>query len=298
VNRILVTGAEGFIGKKLCHFLNENNYEVITLDTKVSSQKFRHIDIDISDPGMTVILQETKPDVVVHLAAQIDVLTSFSEPEVDLQSNGQGTLNLIRASISSDCQNFVYIASGGATYDSNQLLPIKESGIESPVSPYGLTKLLGEGYVRVFSEKAGTNWTSLALSNCYGPILEHGRGVIFQFWKALSQGMKPVINGESVTRDMVHVDDVCQAILLAIQKPTNSRVNISSGKEVSLLELFEIIKKEMGSLVDPEIRGHNVGEVERSALDNTKAADLLDWTPTISLVQGIRNSLPNKDSFK
>jgi UDP-glucose 4-epimerase len=295
MRHVLVTGAEGFIGKKTCAFLAKTGYQVTTLDKNESSQEFNHLKIDISDKSIGDRLKEIKPDVIVHLAAQIDVLGSFEQPLLDLRSNGEGTLNLISASIESGCENFVYIASGGAIYDSNQSLPIQETGIEFPVSPYGLTKLLGEGYVRVLSEKAGTQWSSLALSNCYGPVLEHGRGVIFQFWKALSNGKPPFINGKSVTRDMIHVDDVCRAIALAIEKPTNSRVNISSGKEVSLVELFQNISKELHTKIAPELREHIIGEVERSALDNKKAADLLGWVPMISLEVGIRDSLPKKD---
>ena len=242
-----------------------------------------------------MIFQEIRPDVVIHLAAQINVLKSFEQPFHDLQSNGQGTLNLIQASIESGCTNFVYIASGGATYDSNQSLPIGENGQENPVSPYGLTKLLGEGYVRIFSEKAGTHWSSLALSNCYGPLLEHGRGVIFQFWKALNEGKSPIINGIEVTRDMIHVDDVVRAIQLVIESPTNSRVNISSGSEVTLLQIFELLRNEMRSNIEPEIREHIKGEVERSSLSNKKAFEILGWEPKISLALGIQASLPSKE---
>ena len=295
MKRVLVTGAEGFIGKNVCRFLVKNGYQIVTLDKNKSSQEFKHIQLDVTDASISKTLQEIRPDVIVHLAAQIDVMGSFEDPIVDLRSNAEGTLNLIRSSIESGCANFVYIASGGALYDSNQVLPIKEDGIELPVSPYGLTKQLGEGYVRVFSEKASTQWSSLALSNCYGPVVEHGRGVIFQFWNALSNGKTPFINGKSVTRDMVHVDDVCRAIALTIEKPTNCRVNISSGKEVSLLVLFQIISRELKSEVAPELRDHIAGEVERSALNNSKAFNLLGWTPAITLEEGIKNSLPKKE---
>jgi len=298
MKRILITGAEGFIGKELACSLKKLNYEVFTLDRLNSSQEFKHFQIDVTDPKISDKLQEIRPDVIIHLAAHINVLNSFVDPVQDLRSNGEGTLNLIQASIECGCKNFIYIASGGATYDSYQSLPISENGHEYPVSPYGLTKLLGEGYVRILSEKAGTLWSSLALSNCYGPVLEHGRGVIFQFWNALRNGKSPIINGASVTRDMIHVDDVVRAIILAIEKPTNCRVNISSGIEVTLLEIFELLKNEMRSNLSPELRDHIRGEVARSALSNRKAFELLRWEPTISLSTGIRASLPKEKTPK
>ena len=141
------------------------------------------------------------------------------------------------------------------------------------------------------SEKAGTGWSSLALSNCYGPVVDHGRGVIFLFWKAISNGETPFINGINVTRDFVHLGDVVSAIILALGKPVNSRINISGGKEISLLQLYESVAKVMNSSVKPVLRDPVLGDILRSCLSNERAKSMLGWSPKIDLATGLKMSL-------
>ena len=176
-------------------------------------------------------------------------------------------------------------------------MPLNERSAELPQSPYGLTKNLAEGYVRIFAEKNGSQWSSLALSNCYGPIDEHGRGVIYNFAKALSSGTTPAIYGKDVTRDFVFVSDVVDAICLAISNPTNMRVNISSDSETSLLELYFEIAREMGDIsVKPIIEEPKFGEIRRSRLSNLLAQEIMGWRPKIELSKGLRLSLSGKYS--
>jgi len=290
MSRVLVTGSEGFIGASLVRKLLSDGHQIATLDLKENSNREFHLACNLAESNPTVFFEAFKPEVVIHLAAQIVVTDSISNPENDLMINGLGTLRVIQASIASGCKNFVYIHSGGAIYDSNAKLPLDESSPERPVSPYGLTKNLGEGYVRVLSELADANWSSLALSNCYGPVAEHGKGVIFHFWKSLKENKKPVINGPEVTRDFVYVSDVVDAICLAMNKPTNCRINISSGKEISLIQLYKLIQLELGSSIEPNILHHNPGEILRSCLGNKKASEVLNWQPKIDLEQGIKLS--------
>ena len=266
-------------------------HEVFTLDKRGSSSPEKHFKCDLGRDLPDEAFRRFKPEVVVHLAAQIDVTASFSNPREDLISNGLGTLMLVEASQKSGSTNFIYIGSGGAIYDSNAKPPLSESSALFPVSPYGLTKYLGEGYVRVLSEKFDTPWTSLALSNCYGPVKDHGRGVIYQFWKALKEGRSPHINGPDVTRDFIYISDVVTAIEMAVEKPTFSRVNISSNSEISLIDLFNLISIEFESQIKPTVGKPIIGEVLRSCLSNQKAEELLGWSPTIQLQEGIRLAL-------
>jgi UDP-glucose 4-epimerase len=291
MSRILVTGSEGFIGTQTVKRLTASGHEVFTLDRRGSSNPEKHFKCDLGRDLPDDAFRRFKPEVVVHLAAQIDVTSSFSDPRADLVSNGLGTLMLVEASQKLGGINFIYIGSGGAIYDSNAKPPLSEASPVFPVSPYGLTKYLGEGYVRVLSEKFETPWTSLALSNCYGPVKDHGRGVIYQFWKALREGRSPHINGPDVTRDFVYIDDVIAAIELAIKKPTYARVNISSNSEISLLNLFKVIAIELQSKIEPTIGAPIVGEVLRSCLGNQSAKELLGWSPNISLQEGIKLAL-------
>ena len=131
-----------------------------------------------------------------------------------------------------------------------------------------------------------------ALSNIYGSVLSRKAGVIFEFWNALSKGRPPVIYGKDVTRDFLHVDDAVKAVVLASLKPTNTRVNISSSTEITLLSLYEMIRGHLGVELEPIIKAARNGEILRSCLDNTKAKNVLNWSPKINLETGIQLSIP------
>jgi UDP-glucose 4-epimerase len=288
--RILVTGSEGFIGSNLVSKLG-GFAEIHRLDLKESLNSNSFYKIDLNSPDLLEVMREVKPNVVIHLAAQISVLDSLKDPISDLMINGAGTLNLLRAAIEAGVTNFCYINSGGAIYDKNTNLPISEDALTHPQSPYGASKLLGEYYVQIFCEAAGIGWSSLALSNCYGPVREHGKGVIYQFWKAISENRIPDIYGAEVTRDFVYIDDVVAAIQTAVSKPTMRRVNISSGTETSLIEVFNSIKSILKSDTSPNILAPGFGEIRRSSLSNAQAKQILGWEPKTSFQDGLKKAL-------
>jgi len=188
-------------------------------------------------------------------------------------------------------RKFIFVGSGGAIYDSASPMPVNELANTNPVSPYGLSKLLAEGYVRIFCQEFGIEWASLALSNCYGDVRHHKRGVIYNFYSCLINDDAPVINGAEVTRDFVHVDDVARAIFLAIGKTPNCRMNISSNSEVTLLELCKLVASVLGKEASPNIRELREGDVLRSRLDNSLAKKLLGWSPNVDLISGLKMSL-------
>jgi UDP-glucose 4-epimerase len=286
MEKVLLVGGDGFIGKAVAAKLTKLGIDFEVVDIRPGGTK-----ADIVKDDLEEIFQRFKPSAVVHLAAQIDVRESFVNPVHDLEVNILGTVRLLEAANKAQCRNFVYIASGGAIYDSEGILPHKENANQLPVSPYGVSKGAAEEYVRVLSTRYGSQWSSLALSNCYGPVREHGRGVIYQFWRAISQKEIAKINGPEVTRDFVHVEDVADAICLAIQKPVNRRLNISSNTEISLIDLYKMIAAELGSSLAPEMHSANPGEVLRSKLDNSLALKLLGWAPRIDLEAGIKTAL-------
>ena len=289
MQKILITGSEGFIGKALARSLNSAGYDVITVDNSGNSKSTYKT--DIKDEKILEIFSKEKPDVVIHLAAQIDVMQSFKDPIGDLEINGIGTLNILQAAITSKVSHFIYINSGGAIYDPLSELPIVESAGIRPLSPYGISKFIGESYVRILCEENGIGWTSLGLSNCYGPISENKKGVIYNFVEVLSRQEAPVIYGEDMTRDFIYIDDVVDAITKTLSKPANCRVNISSGIETNILQLFLQIRELLGSKLEPIIAEERFGEIQRNSLSNSLALDVLGWSPTTSLDEGLIKSL-------
>ncbi len=296
VRKVIVTGSSGFIGSRLCDRLRDSDHDVYELDLHGRSKSVNFVEYDLinSDPIMT--FQRIRPNIVIHLAAQTDVLTSFDLVEKDFLTNSYGTIRIVEAAIKSGCENFVYINSGGAIYSNLATLPINEDSISKPISPYGLSKLTGESYLEILAEKYGLPWTSLALSNCYGPVAENPKGVIYQFWKSIVENKQPYVNGQNVTRDFIFVEDVISAIMLSIDRPLNCRVNISSAKETRIVDLYHLIANEMNSLLELEIRPPILGEVARSALDNQRAQKLLGWSPKTTLKKGVALSIKGETS--
>jgi len=297
MKKVLVTGSEGFIGRNFLRVMRLSDCKLVTLEESFKLPNGKRIDISTED--LDPIFARVNPDVVVHLAAKMDVRESFGDPVRDLEVNGLGTLRALVASLNSGCQNFIYVASGGAIYDSDSPMPLTENSPERrPVSPYGLSKRLGEDYVRLLCEKAGASWTSIVLSNCYGQVEDHQRGVIFEFWRAITEGQRPKIYGSEITRDFVHINDVVNALMKAVECPTNTRVNISSQSEISLLDLFNKIAKIMKSEVKPILLDAHIGDVPRNCLSNKKAKEMLGWEPLIGLDEGLLRSLSVPKSEK
>lgn len=292
--RVAITGSSGFIGREVVKKLTEvSEFEIYTIDLHGSGAN--HFNLDITTEEVEIKFLQIRPDVLIHLAAQVDVVKSFENPIGDFSTNVLGTLNLLYASKLAGTKEIIFIGSGGAIYDSSNIMPVDENGKINPISPYGISKYAAESYVRIFAENFGINWTSLALSNCYGDLESHGRGVIFALCKAISEGMQPQINGAEVTRDFIHVEDVANAVLLSIGKKLNCRINISSNTETSLIDLFELISEILNVDIDPIILDPRDGDVLRSELDNSRAYNLLGWRPEIGLRDGLAMSILGRE---
>jgi UDP-glucose 4-epimerase len=292
MTRILLTGAAGFIGTSLTSSLLARGEEVFTTDL-LGLPSDRHVSCDIQSAELKDFVERIKPEVIVHLAAQIDVRHSMTDPILDLKVNALGTLNLLDAALGNGCRNFIYIHSGGAIYDSSSPMPLTEESDVLPASPYGASKLIAEHYVRILCSNKGVNWSSLALSNCYGPINLNKKGVIYEFWRALSADITPHINGPENSRDFIYISDVIEAIEMAIKKPSNSRVNVSSESEITLIDLYNMISDVMKIDKLPIIGPKIPGEVTRSTLSNKKALELWGWAPRVSISEGLQLSVRN-----
>lgn len=289
-HRILITGSQGFIGKTLQKRLvsHPRLYELFTLDRNGFGANHRTVDITSEKLDSAVI--EINPATIIHLAGNVSLQFSIENPLADFNSNALGTLKLILSALKTQCQNFIYITSGGAIYDTSAALPVGETAVTNPVSPYGLSKSIGEEYLKLLAD-GQLNWTSLALSNCYGSVLEQKKGFIYSMWRDLSKGTRPKIYGPTVSRDFVYIRDVLDAIELAIETPTNRRINISSGRGITLIDLYSKITQLLDSNVEPEILPPSPKEVFESCLDNSLARDLLGWRPKVDIDEGLKLSL-------
>ena len=287
---ILITGAKGFIGSSLLGFLQpEHGFKIFTSDI-TDGETIDYV-ADLQNLESLRFVKEISPEVVIHLGAQTSGPASFLDPLHDLSVNAIGTMNLLTALSDVRVKNFIYVNSGGAIYGSGSLLPIEENSPTNPESPYAISKLTGEHITQYFAERYGMEWSSLALSNCYGNFSLNPKGVMFEFHKHLVENLQSNIYGKDVTRDFVYIDDVLEAIKLAIFTPTNCRVNISSGKEITLESLYLLMSSILGKDIQPRILDPIRGQVFRSCLDNERAGKLLGWEPKFTLEQGLRRIL-------
>lgn len=293
--KILITGSEGFIGKALCRRLSfsPGKYELYTLDRNGSGTNHRVV--DITSNQLDLAITEINADTIIHLAGNVSVKFSIENPLVDFKVNAMGTLAIVKSALKTRCRNLIYINSGGAIYDSSAQLPFDEKTPTKPVSPYGLSKLIGEQYLSLLADRY-MSWTSLALSNCYGLVQEQRKGFIYSMWRDLSAGISPKIYGAAVSRDFIYIEDVLDAVELAIERPANCRINISSSRSVTLLELFSKVRDTMVSSLEPVILPSSSIEIADSCLDNSLAMDVLGWKPKVGIDEGLRLSLLSNKS--
>jgi UDP-glucose 4-epimerase len=234
-----------------------------------------------------------EPEQVFHLAAQIDVRVSVSDPVFDLQVNVGGTINLLEASARAGTKRFLFASTGGAIYGEGdgRNLPLDEGADRRPDAPYGQSKLAAEGYLDLFSRLHGLETVALRLGNVYGPRQDpHGEaGVVAIFCGALLSGLTPKVFGDGLqTRDYVYVGDVVSAFLAASGSPATGAFNVGTGREASVLDVGEAIASAYDVSFDPEMAAPRAGEVQRIAISPAKAGAELGWEPRLDLSEGLR----------
>jgi UDP-glucose 4-epimerase len=299
--KILVTGGAGFIGSHIVDALIKEGHDAVVVDN-LSTGKAENIDkkakfykADLQDSNLDKIFKKERPQIVNHQAAQKNVRLSVENPIFYLRSNGLGTLNLLENCIKYNVKKIVFASTGGAIYDSS-ILPVKEGSKLNPLSPYGITKLLGELYLKFYNETYGLKYVSLRYGNVYGPRqdAEGEAGVAAIFSNLMLQNKAISIFGDGKqTRDFVYVGDVVKANLLAMENPKadNQAFNIATCKETSINGLFNLLK----SLTAYESQAIHTkpkkGEVRRMYLSCEKAFQFFGWNPSISLEEGLHNTI-------
>ena len=243
---------------------------------------------------------EHRPELVFHLAAQIDVRRSVADPSFDLAVNVAGTINMLDAARANDSRRFLFASTGGAIYGEGEgrELPLGEEAECLPDAPYGQSKLAAEGYLGLYARLYGVSSAALRLGNVYGPRQDpHGEaGVVAIFSRALLDGGRPRVFGDGgQTRDYISVDDVVRAFLAAAAGDAPGAFNAGTGKETSVLELGAALAGLCDREFDPEMAPARAGEVQRISIDSSRARKELGWTAETGLEAGLRVTV---DSFR
>lgn len=298
--KILVTGGAGFIGSHVVDAYVEQGHEVHVVDNlctglreNVNPRAVFHF-MDIRDPAITDFVADEGFEVLNHHAAQMDVRRSVDDPVYDAEVNAIGTLRLMEGARKGKVKKVIFASTGGAIYGEQDYFPADELHPLRPVSPYGVTKLVGEKYLHYYQFVHGIPYVVLRYANVYGPRQNpHGEaGVVAIFTERLLRGEQPIINGDGLqTRDFVFVGDVVRANLLALDYPRNDVFNIGTGIETDVNTIFRKLRELCGSDV-PERHGPaKPGEQRRSVLDYTHARKELGWEPQVSLDEGLRQTV-------
>jgi UDP-glucose 4-epimerase len=290
--RAIVTGGAGFIGSHVVEALVARDDEVHVIDNLVRGRQENLADgaqlhvADIREP-LDGLFAELRPEVVFHLAAQIDVRVSVVDPVADAQANILGTINVIEAARALGA-NVIFTSTGGAIYGECER-PATEASPRQPLSPYGTSKLAAEEYLATWNRLYGTRHVALRLGNVYGPRQDpHGEaGVVSIFLQRLREGAPVTIFGDgSQTRDYVYAGDVARA-MLAAEKAGGGVFNVGTAIETSVLELWDACCVAAGSRTSAEHAEPRLGELQRSCLDPTAAGDELGWSAATSLEEGL-----------
>jgi len=295
--RVLITGGAGFIGSHLTDALLGRGDDVVVVDD-LSSGQLARLDsratlhkTSITDAGALIgVVKGFQPDLICHLAAQIDVRASVEFPANDAEINVVGTVNVLEAARIAGAR-VLFASSGGALYGRDAPIPSLEDVLPLPESPYGIAKFCAEQYIGLYNRLHQTRHTVLRLANVYGPRQDPAgeAGVITIFCARALAGQAPVIYGDGAqTRDYVYVGDVVRAFLAAADSGRPGTWNIGTGAEVSVLDLVEIIATIAGHQVVPTFDAPRAGELLRSAVAVERAARDLGWQPAKPLIEGIR----------
>jgi UDP-glucose 4-epimerase len=295
--RVLVTGGAGFIGSHLTDALLARGDEVIVVDD-LSAGRVARLDpeatlhkVSITDPGaLTAAVEATRPELICHLAAQIDVRASVDAPADDAQINVVGTVNVLEAARTAGAR-VLFASSGGALYGRDAPIPSREDVLPLPESPYGIAKYCAEQYIGLYNRLHGTSHSVLRLANVYGPRQDPAgdAGVITIFCASALAGEEPVIYGDGTqTRDYVYVGDTVNAFLAAADRGRPGTWNIGTAVEVSVLDLVAIIAGIAGHPVTPRLAASRPGELLRSAVAVDRPAGELGWRAETPLADGVR----------
>jgi UDP-glucose 4-epimerase len=311
--KALVTGGAGFIGSNLVDALLARGDQVVVLDNLATgrrsnldsalAQGARLVVEDVRDANLvTSLLAEERPEVVFHLAAQMDVRVSTAKPVYDAEVNVMGTINMLEATRMCGSRRFIFASTGGAIYGETHVLPTPEDADINSEAPYGQSKFAAEGYCDLWGRLHGLSTASLRFGNVYGPRQDPlgEAGVVAIFCGKLRDGSQPTVFGDGQqTRDYIYVDEVVSAALIASANEVTGPFNVGTGKESSVLDLVEVLGRlgrDMGIIgandpFEAQFAPARTGEVQRSALHTGRSREVLGFEARIALDDGMRRTL-------
>lgn len=314
-SRALVTGGAGFIGSHVVDLLVAEGHDVEIIDDLSTGNRdnappaAKLHELSVVSADAAAIVKEGKFDMLVHLAAQIDVRKSVADPLFDATTNILGTLNLLEAvRLSGRNTRVAFTSTGGAIYGDFNTPPNVEDYPKDPESPYAISKLASEFYLAYYGRLHGLEHVTLRFGNVYGPRQDpHGEaGVVAIFCSRILDGKPVTIFGDGrQTRDYVYVGDVARAVYLGLTRPlpAANRVdtrsfNVGTGVGSSVLELVDLLKAAADSPVEVVFAPRRPGEQMESFLDCTKAGHALGWRPEVSLSDGLARTLAWSESLR
>jgi len=297
--RVLVTGGAGFVGATLVRRLAGSGHSVRVFDnystgdaSHLAGVDAELVEGDIRDaPALDAALAGMQA--VIHLAAAGSVVASVEDPVTNFDVNVLGTFRVLDAARRAGVERTVQASTGGALIG-DATPPVDESSLPKPISPYGASKLAGEGYAHAFAKAYGLRTVALRFANVYGPWSERKRGAMTMFFRAIQAGEPIVIYGDgSASRDYTHVEDISRALGLALERdiPGGTVLHIASGVETTVAELAGLCCAAAGVPDHPvEYRPRRPGEVDRNFASYDLARKMLGYAPSISREAGIRET--------
>ena len=298
--RVCVTGGAGFIGSHLVDRLIALGHTVLVIDNLTTgvrefvNPKATFIEMDVRDANIESIFADFKPQVVFHEAAQTMVPASMENPKMDCDVNLIGLINMLEAARKHNVSHFL-MPSSAAVYGDLDTLPLTEDMIGKPTSFYGLTKLTGEGYLRIYEQAFGLKTVCFRYSNVYGPRQGDGGegGVISIFTRLINEGQGLTIFGDGEqTRDFIYVDDVVEANIKAMNHPELTGVyNISTNTSTSVNKLVSYFKSISNKDLPVYYEAERTGDIRHSRLCNQKAKVDFDFLATVDLERGLRDTI-------
>lgn len=297
--KILVTGGAGFIGSHVVDACINAGHAVVILDDFSSGVRgnvnaaARVYEMDIRSAALRDLFATEKPDYVCHLAAQIDVRRSVTEPAFDAEVNIIGGLNLLECAVKHGVKKFIFASTGGAIYGAQEILPASEETVPHPECHYATSKLAFEHYIALYERLYQLRYTILRFPNVYGPRQrpDGEAGVCSILTALMLAGKAPTLFGHGTPlRDYVFVKDIARAAILALDKGDGETLNLGSGRGTSVRELFDILKDALGFDGEPILADLRPGEVKENYITGEKAARVLGWKPEVALEAGLRET--------